>query len=89
MKITFVFQIHCIATLVGAVIPSLLPMCSRYLEFGMKFIHGSTQQKIMEVSSDGLIECINNNCSNTDHPNVKKWIVIGNKCLYPNENVPH
>ena len=40
MKITFVFQIHCIATLVDVVIPSFLPMCSRYLEVGPKFIHG-------------------------------------------------
>ena len=43
----------------------------------------------MEVSSDGLIECIDDNCSNTDHPNVKKWTVIENKCPYPNENVPN
>ena len=73
----------------SAVIPSLLPTCSRYLEVGPKFIHGSSQEKLLEVSSDGLIECINENCSNTDHPNAKKRIVIENKCLYPNENVPH
>ena len=73
----------------GAVIPSLLPTCSRYLEVGPKFIHGSSQEKLLEVSSDGLIECINENCSNTDHPNAKKRIVIENKCPYPNENVPH
>ena len=44
---------------------------------------------MLEVSSDGLIECINDKCSNTDHPNAKKRIVIENKCPYPNENVPH
>ena len=50
-------QIHGIATLACIIMPSLLPPCMQLVEPGVTFVHGNNIEYLLEVSTDGLIEC--------------------------------
>ena len=67
--------------------PAFLPDCYRYLEVGPSFISGAEKEQLIEVSADGVVQCMDSNCTNT-HTHAKK-IIIENKCPYPTDNVPH
>ena len=50
-------EIHGISTVASVLMPSLLPSCMTLTEDGCKFLHGSVISNLLEVSSDGVIEC--------------------------------
>ena len=67
--------------------PALLPSCMQLLEDGCTFIEGDVIQKLLEVSTDGVIECQNGfhqrPCnSNATGGHYKHVIEI--KCIYDN-----
>ena len=80
-------EIHAVATLVGCIMPALLPPCYVFLESGPAFIHGSSQKNLIEVSVDGIIQCKNDEVCTHDHRGRKK-IAVKVKCHYPTDNFP-
>ena len=50
-------EIHGIATICAILMPSLLPSCMQFVEDGCCFVDGDVIPKLLEVSSDGIIEC--------------------------------
>ena len=82
-------EVNGVATLVGILIPALLPSCHEYYEVGPIFIDGSDKKKLIEVSSDGLIQCANGseNCTTCTAQNHTR-IGVEVKCVYPDEEFP-
>ena len=80
-------EIHAVATLVGCIMPALLPPCYVFLESGPAFIHGSSWKNLIEVSVDGIIQCKNGEVCTHDHRGRKK-IAVEVKCHYPTDNFP-
>ena len=67
--------------------PAFLPTCFRYFEVKPKYIVGKTKPKLIEVSADGCIECLDPICTN-DHSIVTgSKISVENKCPFPNDNI--
>ena len=65
-------------------IPALKPKCYSFYEVGPQFIHGQTQENLIEVSADGIIECpVGPTCSNKKIADPHKHIVVEAKCMYP------
>ena len=55
---------HVIATVLGNLMPSLLPRCFAYQEVAAVFLTVGNEEKFMEVSTDGLLMCFGGeNCS--------------------------
>ena len=50
-------EINAIATLVGLLMPALLPSCFSFFEVGPQFIDGVHRENLIEVSADGIITC--------------------------------
>ena len=50
-------EIHRIATICAILIASLLPSCMQFVEDGCFFVDGDVIPKLLEVLSDGTIEC--------------------------------
>ena len=82
-------EVNAISTLVGTVIPAMLPKCFAFFEVGPKFIHSETRQHLIEVSADGFIMCANGcqNCPNyKDHGDRK--IIVEIKSPFPQDEIP-
>ena len=50
-------EINAIASVVGLLMPALLPSCSTFFEVGPQFIHGVHRENLIKVSADGIINC--------------------------------
>ena len=50
-------EINAIASLVGLIMPDLLPSCFSFFEVGPQFIHGVHRENLIKVSADGIINC--------------------------------
>ena len=59
-------EVHAIATVVGLLLPALLPPCCTFIEVGPHFVNTPERQCMLEVSPDGIIKCHydENNCPN-------------------------
>ena len=66
--------------------PAFLLDCYRYMEVGPSFISGAEKERLIEVSADGVVQCMDSNCTNT-HTHAK--IIIENKYPYLTDNVLH
>ena len=40
--------------------PAYLPECAKYIEDGCNFINGNQIPKLLEISTDGFIQCLKN-----------------------------
>ena len=50
-------EVHAIATVVGLILPALLPPCCTFIEVGPRFVNTQNRQCKLEVSADGLLKC--------------------------------
>ena len=50
-------EIYGIVTICSILMPALLPSCMQFVEDGCTFVDGDVILKLLEVSSDGTIEC--------------------------------
>ena len=80
-------EIHAVATLVGCIMPVLLPPCYIFLECSPAFIHGVSRKNLIEVSVDGIVQCKNGEVCTHDHRGRKK-IAVKVKCHYPSDDFP-
>lgn len=65
--------------------PALLPHCATYIEDGCNFLSGETRPKLMEVSTDGVInQCKQKHCKHHFFPQDSD-IVVECKCPYPKD----
>ena len=55
------FEKHAIATLVGAIMPALMPPCYSYFEVGSLIHNIDKQDQFLVVSPDGMLQCIHSN----------------------------
>ena len=82
-------KVHAISTLVGLMLPALKTKCYSFYEVGPQFIYSQTQENLIEVSADGIIECpVGPTCSNKKIPDQHKHIVVEAKCIYPSMDFP-
>ena len=80
---------HAISTFVGLMLPALKPKCYSFYEVGPQFIHSQTQENLIGVSADGIIECpVGPTCSNKRIADPYKRIVVEAKCMYPSTDSP-
>ena len=67
--------------------PAFLPECATYIEDGANFINGENVPNLLEVSTDGFIQCLDKrkciykNCLEWNHSN----LIIEIKCHVGNE----
>ena len=50
-------EVNGIATLVGLFMPAMMPSCCKYVEDGANFVNGISIPKLLEISTDGLLQC--------------------------------
>ena len=50
-------EVNFIATLVGLFMPAMMPSCCKYVEDGANFVNGTSIPKLLEISTDGLLQC--------------------------------
>ena len=67
--------------------PAMLPPYYKFLDVGPVFIDGEHKKNLTEVSTDGKMECLEENCQH--HDCTKKMVTVENKCPYPTGNIPH
>lgn len=75
-----------LATLVGKVMPAFFPPCAIYLDVGPVFLKGSTVERLIEVSADGLItstEC-SEACKDLEDKHIP-YYAVEIKCPFPKE----
>ena len=48
-------KLNAIATLVSIYMPAIFPSCAKYIEDGANFMHGQNKRRLLEVSTDGII----------------------------------
>lgn len=85
-------EVNALATVVGMMMNVFCPPCHYMVEMGPVFIDSPKRSKLIEVSADGQIYCINEaggqcpwqnlHCSDTH-------IMLELKCCYPREGMPH
>ena len=54
-------KINAVATVTGILMPALLPVCTHFFEDGANFLDGDNCQKLVEISSDGMLRTLNHN----------------------------
>ena len=82
-------KVHTISTLVSTILLALKPSCYNFYKVGPRFIHGKTHRNMIEVSPDGMIQCLQgSNCSNREIGNRHKRIMVEVKCLIPTDVFP-
>ena len=80
-------EIHAVSTLVGCIMPVLLPPWYIFLECGPAFIHGASRKNLNKVSMDGITQCKHGKVCTKDHRGRKK-IAVEVKCHFPSEDFP-
>ena len=80
---------HVIASVLGNLMPGLLPKCFAYQEVGAVFLTVRNEEKFMEVSADGLLVCFGDeNCSERKSTENHNSIPLEAKCVYPDTSKP-
>ena len=80
---------HVIATVLGNLMPGLLPRCFAYQDVGAVFLTVGNEEKFMEVSTDGLLMCFGGeNCSERKSAENHNSIPLEAKCVYPDTSKP-
>ena len=80
---------HVIATVLGNLMPALLPSCFTYQEMGPVFLPVRNEEKFLEVSTEGLLMCFGGeNCSERKSTEYHNTIPLEAKCVYPNTSKP-
>ena len=81
-------EVNATATLVTSILPAYLPACYAFFEVGGTFIQGNVFQNLMEVSADGILQCIagDNNCPNY-HIHGDRKILVEIKSPVLQENI--
>ena len=85
------FQINGIATLIGLFMPAYFLECAKYVEDGCNFINDQKIDKLMEISTDGVIKlCKNKDSCYSTITNMEDCdMIVEIKCSYPNNhNLP-
>ena len=82
-------EINAITTLVGLLMPALLPSCFSFFEVGPQFIHGVHKENLIEVSVDGIIRCTHGaSCMfKQTQSHCHKKIVVEAKCVCPSDDM--
>ena len=82
--------INAIATLVGLLMPALLPPCLAFFKVGPQFIHGVHKENVTEVSADKIIRCTKGGSCSFKHtqPLCHKKIVVEAKSVCPSDDMP-
>ena len=81
---------HAVSTLIGGILPALIPHCSAFLEVGAVMLSVYGEDNFIEVSADGVVRCLDaENCSE-DIPNNRHYSVlpIEIKTFYPDPSKP-
>ena len=83
-------EINAISTLIGLLMPALLPSCHAFFEVGPKFIHGVHKKDFIEVSGDGIIQCTKGDACEKKklNPRRHKRIAVEAKSIFPSEDMP-
>ena len=83
------YEIHGICTLVGQIMPLLLPPCHAFFEVGCLVSNLETVCNFIAVSPDGIIECTQGN-DTYKHKSIRrhKRIMVEVKCPFPQEHLP-
>ena len=72
-----------IATVVGNLLPALLPQCFVYQEVGSVFVDVTGEENFLEVSSDGYLMCFaGEQCSGKNGSEDHKAIPLEAKCIF-------
>ena len=81
-------EVNTIATLISTVVPVYLPACFAFYEVGPAFIHSQRMKYLMEISSDGILQCSDgtDKCPNF-HLHHDRKIIVEVKSPVPKENV--
>ena len=82
-------EVNATATLTSTVAPALLCNCYAFFEVGPKFIHHTSQPKLMVVSPDGIFMCTNGGTS-CPYYNIHgdQKILVEIKSPFPSNEVP-
>ena len=83
-------EINAISTLIGLMMPALLPSCHSSFKVGPKFIHGVHRKNFIEVSGDGIIQCTKGDACEKKklNPRRHKRIAVEAKSIFPSEDMP-
>ena len=83
------YEIHGICTLVGQIMPLLLPPCHAFFEVGCLVSDLESVCNFIAVSPDGIIECTQGN-DTCKHKSIKrhKRIMVEVKSPFPQEHLP-
>ena len=82
------YERHGVATIVSCVLPAFKTRCHQFLEVGPIFIPGKVREKLIEVSGDGIIHCINKDCPHATPYDKHRKIAVEIKSPFPTEAVP-
>ena len=82
------FEVHGLATLVGILMPLLLPPCYAYFEISTKLFDSPRRKGISCVSPNGMLECSDGaDCTYRDTFH-HRCIMIEIKSPFPNPDLP-
>ena len=80
-------EVNAIATLISTVVPAYLPACYAFYEVGPTFVDSDDRPNLLEVSSDGILQCsFGHECPNYQIHGDRK-ILVEIKSPVPQENV--
>ena len=82
-------EVHALATLVGALIPALLPPCHSFFEVGTLLSDSPSREKFLPVSPDRFIQCTGGgkDCKYNNGYNNQR-IAVEAKCPFPKLDIP-
>ena len=80
-------EVNATATLISTIVPAYLPACYAFYEVGPSFIHTQEGKKILEVSSDSVMQCSLGRACPNYHIHGNRRILIEFKSPVPQENV--
>ena len=79
-------QINALATISGLLLPALRARCHSLFEVGPVFVHGQNWQKLIEVSADGFIDCLEGeNCNLKEITTKHGKVIVEAKCRFPDD----
>ena len=80
---------HIIATVLGNLLPPLLPHCFAFQEVGSVFLNIAGEENFLEVSVDGLLMCFGGDaCPEKKTTQNHFAILLEGKCLFPDSSKP-
>ena len=83
------FEVHALATLVGAIMPALLPPCYSFFEIGSLVEYSENDSPFLVVSPDGILECIQGStCCEFTSITHHGRIMVECKSPFPHDDLP-